>query len=369
MLQHDRLTRQQVSFTNTQKDFIVKTSTLDTAYASPGTEVEFAISDQYIDLDGYMAWFKFYHPHLADCLNDIRQLTPEALDAWKQGLSLCSDFSESGRGQQWATTIDQFIQVRSTGPKIILDAIIRTALTYDTNNQHNFMLLDVFGGAGFVAEFAGRIFGFSGTVITGDPSSLMVRRALQKGLPAFLQRAQDLVMTRDNSIDAVLFAYGTHHIPVEERARSFEEAWRVLKPGGVLVCHDFDQQSSTAHWFDQIVDKYTFTGHQYDHFTQQSIHDLFTGANFEILSIDTINDCFTLNGPTREETIDAALSFMHGAYGLEKITMDDEGKAFLWQNIQRIFKVDISDSAEAREGAQVIINRPALVGIGRKPLG
>jgi ubiquinone/menaquinone biosynthesis C-methylase UbiE len=38
----------------------------------------------------------------------------------------------------------------------------------------------------------------------------------------------------ENSCDAVVFGFGTHEIPTPERTRIFEEAKRILKPGGKL---------------------------------------------------------------------------------------------------------------------------------------
>src|SRR5690606_418049 len=79
-------------------------------------------------------------------------------------------------------------------------------------------------------------------LLAGDISGSMVAAALADGLPAVRQRADQLLL-RDDVLDAVLIAYGSHHIAPSQRPRALSEAYRVLVPGGRVALHDFASDS------------------------------------------------------------------------------------------------------------------------------
>ena len=320
-----------------------------------------------IDLDEHVAWIKARHPEVSHLLADPESFDPILLRSKIDGLQGCSEFSEKGRGIQWATTTEQHLRVRKCGASMLLSGLTERA-GRSSQSQASFCLLDVFGGAGFIAQFAREIYGFKGTVLTSDPSPVMVQRTLEKGLPAFWQRAQDLFMTRSDSVDAVLFAYGTHHVPVHERSQSFQEAWRVLKPGGTMVFHDFEEETPTARWFREVVDPYTVTGHKHAHFTVDELRAYFADARFRIERICIVDDCFQFWGPTDELSRTAAIEFMGGAYGLEKLEACEATTQFLWRKMNQIFYVQgLANESPSGGGVETIIHRPALLGVARKP--
>lgn len=328
----------------------------------------FNADDAEIKLDEHVDWIRHNHPRIAHIIADLADLSPSELSAKIRDLQACSEFSESGRGLQWATTVEQHLRVRRTGATTLLASLLDGLLHYPKARAEGYYLLDVFGGAGFIALFARDVFSFKGTVLTSDPSAVMVRMALQKGLPAFWQRAQDLFMTRTNSVDAVLFAYGTHHVPVQERLQSFEEAWRVLRPGGVLIFHDFEENTPAARWFEKVVDRYTITGHKHAHFTQGDVRNYFTDAGFDVELITTIDDSFQFTASTRKAAHRAATEFMGGAYGLERLNRPKGARRFLWNQIKEIFSVEeMAFNSNGRGVFKTVIHRPALLGIGRKP--
>jgi ubiquinone/menaquinone biosynthesis C-methylase UbiE len=323
--------------------------------------------DAEIDLDAYLRWLNTNHPAIAGVIADVQAISPAERAARIRALQACAEFSAHGRGNQWATTIDHHLEVRKAGASTLLSAPPNLPQRAQGADGQPYFFLDVFGGAGFIAQFARDIFGFTGTVITSDPSALMVRLTLNKNLPTLWQRAQDLLMTRDDSLDAVLFAYGTHHVPIDERLQSFKEAWRVLKPGGVLLFHDFPEQGAASRWFAEIVDRYTFTGHKHAHFSAEGVADYYTAAGFHIHSIGEIDDCFQFVGSSREAALREAIEFMGGAYGLEKLEKSADGTRFLWEKIQQIFPVDETPVAAPPEHYRIVIHRPALLGVGIKP--
>src|SRR5258708_3078710 len=93
-------------------------------------------------------------------------------------------------------------------------------------------------------------------IITSDASSSMTVDALAQSLPAIRQPAQHLLL-KDCSVHGALFAYGTHHIAPEDRPSAFREACRVLKPGCRVVIQDFEENTPTARWYSEFLDRYT----------------------------------------------------------------------------------------------------------------
>lgn len=337
-------------------------------YPETPDEIHPFIGERVIELNGYVNWLQSNHSGITTVINDVSTLSASELEVKLRGLEACQDFSEKGRGNQWASTVDQHLEVRKKGVSTLLGPIVAASQNGRADPTQPFFLLDVFGGAGFIAQFAQRVFGFQGTVITSDPSVLMVRLTLKKQFPALWQRAQDLFMTRDDSVDAVLFAYGTHHIPVEERLQSFREAWRVLRPGGVLVAHDFSEHSPTARWFAEVVDPYTFTGHKHAHFTAEGMATYYREAGFVAPAVMEIDDPFEFSAASREAALIETIEFMGSAYGLKKLERSVEGTQFLWGKIQEIFPLDETvGGGPAGETHQIVVHRPALLGVGRKP--
>lgn len=55
---------------------------------------------------------------------------------------------------------------------------------------------------------------------------------------SYLQGDGSQLVFKDETFDAVFSVYLLHELPSEERQRMIKEAWRVLKPGGILVFAD-----------------------------------------------------------------------------------------------------------------------------------
>src|SRR5207237_5518083 len=114
-------------------------------------------------------------------------------------------------------------------------------------------LLDVLGGDGLIARALNMMRpGLTRQpVLTSDVAESMILHAWAQGLPAIREPAQHLFL-RDASFDAVLIAYGTHHIDPLDRPDMCREAFRVLRPHGRIVLHDFECGSAVARWFDEV---------------------------------------------------------------------------------------------------------------------
>ena len=110
-------------------------------------------------------------------------------------------------------------------------------------------LLDLCAGTGDLAFLAARIVGENGLVIASDLNRAMLevgtRRAKRLGmnhLVRFIQGHAESIQLADRSVDAVTVAFGIRN--VDHPARAFAEIFRVLKPGGRLVCLEFSKPVS-----------------------------------------------------------------------------------------------------------------------------
>ena len=74
--------------------------------------------------------------------------------------------------------------------------------------------------------------------IVVDPAHGMLREAHRVGLDCVRADAATLPIA-DETVDAVLIVDALHH--VADQTGALEEAKRVLRPGGVLVCREFDR--------------------------------------------------------------------------------------------------------------------------------
>jgi ubiquinone/menaquinone biosynthesis C-methylase UbiE len=120
-------------------------------------------------------------------------------------------------------------------------------------------VLEIGCGAGRMTKHLAAIFG----EVTGvDVSGEMIRQARERlatvGNAQFYETSGvDFPMLQDESFDLILSAYVFQHVPSAAVIRSnLEDAWRVLKPGGVFR---FQVNAITAFDFDEL-EKDTWTG-------------------------------------------------------------------------------------------------------------
>lgn len=255
------------------------------------------------------------------------------------------DFETENTGSRGISYIkaQENILVRQTGIENLFKI-----LSSKQKLKSSFKILDLLGGNGLISKVSQEIFNdqIRPTVITSDISRGMVQDALKSNIPALRQPAQKLLFN-DNSIEAILLAYGTHHIPVNQREDTICESKRVLVKGGKLIVHDFEVNSPVAKWFTDIVHVYSETGHDFAHFSKEELINYFKNNNFSKFNVDYIYDPFIFKGLSINEVESKLVSYLYNMYGL--IKLDDvfessqERDEFIYRKAQEIFKYDFNE--------------------------
>jgi len=312
---------------------------------------------------------------LREYLRDVAALYPSlwsVLDFDRPGAATALDVLVGTASYRHA---QKDASVRLTG---ILQ-LLRLASPAPSSNSA--MVLDVLGGDGTVARAVAsrtedplsRI-----TVLTGDASGEMVRQALAQGQPA-VRQAADFLFLREDSVDAVMLAYGTHHIASRERAAAVAEAFRVVRPGGQVVLHDFAEDNPMARFFAQVVHPNSAAGHDYPHFSREYLDELFRQAGASARVID-MYDPFMVRADTPERAREMMCDYVGNMYGIRSLFDEQDDPDAAWSILERYFDhsghpvrilKEVGAAVRPRvyqAGAQFVaeVPRVAIVAVARK---
>ncbi|WP_239347836.1 class I SAM-dependent methyltransferase [Frankia sp. CiP3] len=280
-----------------------------------------------------------------------------------------------GRGESYVDAQQAHPQARIIGIRHLMALVIGPA------GGDRPVIVDLLGGDGLLHRVCLRPDMPDATVVTCDAASFMVARAWAAGVPAVRQRAQRQVF-RSGSVDGVLLAYGSHHIPEPERQDVADEAWRVLRPGGRFVLHDFADGSPVAAWFLDVVDKQSATGHRYAHFTTEQMREYLVRSGFRTVTTNWMFDPIVVTAAS-ERAAQAALGhYLVRMYGLDKLVAahGPEGASMMaFELARQIFRFDgrgngrgdhVGECVVERLGPsqwRCVLPRFALVAVGTKP--
>lgn len=347
---------------------VTRTHPLDRPYL-PGMTLE-----EYADLA------RRQFPELADALWLDRPGAESALRILANGENEFEDDGGVGRGESYRRA-QQRRMVRSRGMR----SLFAMAAGVDTPAEipRDWRLLDVLGGDGLLAYVLRAVAPqVERTVTTSDMAGNMVLAALRDGLPAIRQLAQYLFL-RDETMDAVIIAYGTHHIGPKQRPVACREAARVLRPGGRLVLHDFEQGGAVAQWFSEVVDRYSRRGHPYTHFTATEMEYCLTSSGLRPVNVCRMYDPLVIEGDDQSEVRSLLADYlleMYGLVGLAGHLPHADVRDAVWKLAQNYFIYRNDDGPELdgtpwqREPAAyrtdagwvAEIPRVALVAVGEK---
>jgi demethylmenaquinone methyltransferase / 2-methoxy-6-polyprenyl-1,4-benzoquinol methylase len=122
-------------------------------------------------------------------------------------------------------------------------------------------VIDVCGGTGDLSILAARKIGHGGDVTIYDINRAMIVAGREKtansGVPAPIYAVEgnaEEISFPDKTFDAAMVGYGIRN--VTRMKKGFEEMYRVLKPGGTLMCLEFSKP--TSRFFRCLYDFYSF---------------------------------------------------------------------------------------------------------------
>lgn len=223
------------------------------------------------------------------------------------------------------------------------------------------VLLDALAGDGTLTRFAATL-PVRPTIISADLSAMMIERCLAQGLPAIRQPATESFL-RSSTLDAVLIAYGSHHLDAEGRRRAAAEARRTLRPGGRFVLHDFETGGAVDAWFREVVHPFSLTGHPHPHFSREEMQTLLAAAGFSAIEVFEMDDPFLICGASPGEAREGMLCHLHNMYGLARLPIGTPGD--LRELERRV--VETMGEMTVRPGAAgwiARLPRTALVAVG-----
>jgi demethylmenaquinone methyltransferase/2-methoxy-6-polyprenyl-1,4-benzoquinol methylase len=122
-------------------------------------------------------------------------------------------------------------------------------------------VLDVCGGTGDLAILAAESVAPNGRVVIYDINRAMIQAGLHKvrrrGLwdwVDYVQGNAESISATSGNFDAAMVGFGIRN--VGDMQKGFEEMYRVLKPGGKLMCLEFSKPTFTP--FRRLYDFYSF---------------------------------------------------------------------------------------------------------------
>jgi ubiquinone/menaquinone biosynthesis C-methylase UbiE len=308
----------------------------------------------------WLSYLQNKFPELSRIL-DISSINSRLHYLMDSGQIGANEFSEDGRGEEYTNSIEIYPLARQEGT---IDLLKLTHPQRELRFSKSYFVADLLAGDGYINKIANSFLPEEQkpTLINSDLSLYMIKRCLKQGLIGMLQSADDLFWFLPESIDAVIFAYGTHHIPKEQRPQAAREAARILKEGGRWVMHDFEEGSSMAIWFAEVVSNYSKTRHDYPHFTQQEMLSLAQYADLEDVHLDYIPDPFVVQASTESAALSLLAKYVINMYGLIYLNGDIEKTV---QLLYKYFEVRVCKIQSFIYEARIVRN--ALVCHGTKP--
>lgn len=296
-------------------------------------------------LPGMSAWeyleaCRARQPEFYRLLKPSRVSAKRTADLFAEIAGQCTHFEsklDGGRGDQYRETQNKNFLVRA----VAFQNIFELAWPGKDRPSGRPVVLDALGGNGTMTRIlrASRPLETLPLIVTSDVSGRQIESAFSQGLPAVRLPAQDLIWFADETFNAVLVAYGTHHIAPEQRHRALSEAFRVLKPGGRVVLQDFEIGSPTTGWYENVLDRWTLTGHKHRYFTRQDFRDLLSGNAFADVEVKDVYDPFILYADEPAEARRQLLEYVFTLFALEKLVPSD-GKLNerLWTAVEAVVR-------------------------------
>jgi ubiquinone/menaquinone biosynthesis C-methylase UbiE len=283
--------------------------------ARPGGDRQFAPEF------AHLAWLKREHPRAYGLL-DSHAVSDEArLAEHFRNIGNSSghfDFKQgaAGRGDAYRNAQNRYPLAREFGLRKLFWLFRQTTWGLAPNT----IVVDLLGGNGTLTRGAMALLSPAERpyIVTSEPCWDMVADTVRQNLPVVQQTAQSTLF-RSSSLTVAFAGYGLHHIGRPDRPQLAAEAWRILKPGGRVVLHDFETGTATARWYSEALHAHTSTGHAFDHFSQEELRTLLSDAGFQNVRAFNVYDPFILYGPSAGDVHQALLLHLTRMFGLAKL--------------------------------------------------
>lgn len=209
------------------------------------------------------------------------------------------------------------------------------------------LIIDFLAGSGTLSKRLKQVICQKPPSVLGlDISHKMCEQGMQNG-EVVLWGNHENHLFKSNKADATVAAYGFHHIPVKERSSFVLSMKNVLKEDGICLLHDFEEGSSTASWYSNIIHNYRTYGHPYQHVTREGLKSLL-GTHFDDVEIKSVYDPFYLEGEKNQDETSLTREFfayLIAFFNLQKLLPSSlkyeelkyHDDATYWQRIENIF--------------------------------
>ncbi|CAG0987063.1 MAG: methyltransferase domain-containing protein [Candidatus Methanoperedens sp.] len=140
---------------------------------------------------------------------------------------------------------------------LMRESTFKRTLVEQANIKNGYRLLDVGCGTATLTILIKKAYPDTEvTGLDGDPKILGIARAkvAKEGLDIFLDTGMSFELPYpDSSFDRVVSSLVFHHLTTENKARTFKEIFRVLKPGGELHVADFGKPHNALMYLISLV--------------------------------------------------------------------------------------------------------------------
>jgi len=170
-------------------------------------------------------------------------------------------------------------------------------------------IVDAPAGGGYVAEALAEL---GADVVCVEPASRFAE-AIASRFTTLIRPLDDTGLA-DASVDKIGSLAGLHHL--EQPQAFFDEARRVLKPGGVLAVADVLLPSDVAGWLNGPVDQLSETGHEGRFFPRGRFLEHLADAGF--VQEEESQETFTWDFPDHT----TMLAFCRDLFGLTRASPD-----------------------------------------------
>ena len=164
--------------------------------------------------------------------------------------------------------------------------------------NHNYEnLLDVGCGTGFLIELLKKQKDAQYHGLDLSPEMIKVSKSKFDESVNLVVGTADALPYDDNSFDVVCCVQSFHHYPYPEKA--MEEAYRVLKPGGLYILSDTGCSGIAKH-FDNFVFRHFMKSGDYAAYSRKDIEKLMEKKGFSVISSEKVSGfIFTVTGKKR----------------------------------------------------------------------